>query len=161
MSDSYEECLDGYNVTRPAPGRRHELVCRRLHEIVLSSVGNLTSTRLLAPRSPVRVSASTQVCPDLALTTVAGGKLWLAAEIISSEDHRVDTVIKKDLYEALKIPRLWMIDTRYDNVEVYHSTAYGLTLKEILAGREILSEKLLPEFQLTVSDIFKVPQPQN
>ena len=161
MSDAYEECLDGYKVTRPPPGRRHELVCDRLHQIVLSSVANLRSTRLLSPRSPVRLSSSTQVCPDLSLTTLAGGKLWLAAEVISSEDHRVDTVIKKDLYETLRIPRLWMIDTRYDNVEVYHSTQYGLTLKEILAGREILSEKLLPEFQLTVSDIFKVPQPQN
>ena len=161
MSETYEECLEGYRVVRAAPGRRHELVCERLHQIVLSSVANLSSTRLLSPRSAVQMSLSTTICPDLSLTTRAGDKLWLAAEIISSEDHRVDTVIKKDLYESLKVPRLWMIDTRYDNVEVYHTTQYGLSLKEILAGREILSEKLIPEFQLTIQELFHVMQPQN
>jgi hypothetical protein len=29
-----------------------------------------------------------------------------------------------------------------------------MMLKGILAGREVLSEKLLPEFQLTVADLF-------
>ncbi len=29
-------------------------------------------------------------------------------------------------------------------------------LKGILAGREVLTEKLLPEFQLTVADLFAV-----
>ena len=47
-----------------------------------------------------------------------------------------------------------MIDPRYDNIEVYHGTEYGLVLKGILAGREILSEKLLPEFQLAITDLF-------
>ena len=37
-----------------------------------------------------------------------------------------------------------MIDPRYDNVEVYHSNEYGLILKGILAGHELLTEKLLP-----------------
>jgi Uma2 family endonuclease len=60
----------------------------------------------------------------------------------------------------MKLPRLWMIDPRYDNVEVYHSNEYGLILKGILAGREILSEKLIPEFQLTISELFQTPQPK-
>ena len=99
--------------------------------------------------------------PDLALITTATGKLWLAAEIISSDDHRADTVIKKELYEQLKLPRLWMIDPRYDNVEVYHGSPYGLVLKFMLAGREILSEELLPEFQLSISDLFQTAQSQS
>jgi Uma2 family endonuclease len=47
-----------------------------------------------------------------------------------------------------------MIDPRYDNVEVYHGTEYGLMLKGILAGRELLEEKLLPEFQLVINELF-------
>jgi Uma2 family endonuclease len=95
------------------------------------------------------------VRPDVALVTAATGKLWLAAEVISSDDHRTDTVVKKQIYEALNIPRLWMIDPRYDNVEVYHGTEYGLMLKGILAGREVLTEQLLPAFQLTISELFR------
>jgi Uma2 family endonuclease len=112
-------------------------------------------------RAEILLTLNTKVCPDLALVTASTGKLWLAAEIISSDDHRTDTVIKKEIYEQLKLPRLWMIDPRYDNIEVYHSSPYGLMLKAMLAGGEILAEELLPEFQLTVADLFNMPQPQS
>src|SRR5207253_3746400 len=118
-------------------------------------------TRLLGPRSQVKISLRTSLCPDLAMITTATGKLWLAAEIVSPEDHQADTVIKKQIYEDLKLSRLWMIDPRYDNVEVYHGTQYGLVLKAILAGREILTEDLLPEFQLTIADLFHTPPVQS
>ena len=115
----------------------------------------------MAPRSEILLSLKTRVRPDLALVTTSTGKLWLAAEIISSDDHRTDTVLKKEIYEEIRLARLWMIDPRYDNIEVYHGSPYGLMLKSMLAGRDILSEELLPEFQLTVSDLFKIPQPQS
>jgi Uma2 family endonuclease len=155
MNAPYEEIIEGNSVQRLAPGARHELICDRLHRLVQASVANFPGTRLLASRSQVTFSSGTTLCPDLALVTAATGKLWLAAEIISSDDHRPDTVIKKQLYEDLKLPRLWMIDPRYDNVEVYHASAYGLMLKSILAGKEILSEKLLPEFQTSVAELFQ------
>jgi Uma2 family endonuclease len=58
------------------------------------------------------------------------------------------------IYEETRLPRLWMVDPRYDNVEVYHGTPYGLSLRQMLAGREVLSEKLLPEFEISMSDLF-------
>jgi len=155
MSESYAEIFDGATLLRRAPGPRHELICARLHQCVHASVANMPSTRLLAPRSEIRLSPHTAVCPDLSLITARTGKLWLAVEVVSSDDHRPDTVIKKQLYEAAKLPRLWMVDPRYDNVEVYHSSQYGLVLKEMLAGRELLTEKLLPEFQLTIAELFQ------
>ena len=155
MSQSYEEVIEGTKLKRAAPGVRHELICSRLHKCVLASVANFAGTKLLPPRTEVQLSAQTKVCPDLALVTTANGKLWLAAEIVSSDDHRTDTVIKKQIYEEVKLPRLWMIDPRYDNVEVYHASEYGMLLKAMLAGREILSEKLLPEFELSVEELFR------
>jgi len=155
MGQPYEETLNGTPLVRLPPGARHELICRRLHQCIHASVANLASTRLLPPRRQVRLSAETIVCPDLALVTVATNKLWLAAEIVSSDDHAPDTVIKKQIYEECKLPRLWMLDPRYDNIEVYHATQYGMALREILAGSEILNERLLPEFQLTVKELFE------
>ncbi len=154
MSQTYAEILNGLPLARRAPGVRHEQICDRLHQWVRASVANFAGTRLLAPRTEVRLSPRHKVCPDLALLTTATGRLWLAAEIVSSDDHAPDTVIKKQIYEEMKLPRLWMIDPRYDNVEVYHSNQYGLILKGILAGREILAERLLPEFQLTIAELF-------
>src|SRR5438132_659623 len=103
MSQWYEEILEGETLLRRAPGVRHEAICARLHECVRAGSANIVSTRLLAPRSKIRLSTHTVLCPDLALVAVATGKLWLAAEIVNSEDHRVDTVVKKQFYEELKL----------------------------------------------------------
>jgi Uma2 family endonuclease len=155
MTVPYTETLEGDTVVRAAPGARHELICNRLHHFVRASVADLHSTLLLSARAEVHVLPGTTLRPDLSLVTVATGKLWLAAEVVSSEDHRPDTFVKKQIYEAIKLPRLWMIDPRYDNVEIYHGTPYGLSLKSILAGREVLTEKLIPEFEIAVSELFK------
>lgn len=154
MSVPYKEVLEGETVLRAAPGVRHEAICGRLHATIHASVANLASTTLLAPRSEVQLLSGTTVCPDLALVARATGKLWLAIEIVNSDDHRPDTVVKKQIYEEVKLPRLWMVDPRYDNVEVYHGTEYGLVLKGILAGREALTEKLIPEFYITIATLF-------
>jgi Uma2 family endonuclease len=154
MSLPYEEILNGASLPRSAPGGRHEIICCRLHAAMTASVANMAGTQLLAPRTKVQVSRSTAICPDLALVTAATGKLWLAVEIISRDDHRTDTVVKKELYEHIRVPRLWMVDPRYDNVEIYHSTEWGLKLQGILAGSELLTENLIPEFQFVIAALF-------
>lgn len=154
MNVPYEEILDGESVVRSAPGTRHELICNRLHAQMRASVANFPGTRLMPPRARVQLTHHTLVCPDLALVTTATNKLWLAVEVVSSDDHRTDTVLKKEIYEAAKLPRLWLADPRYDNVEVYHCGPHGLVLKGILAGSEMLTETLLPEFALVVSALF-------
>jgi len=161
MNRPYEEILDGATLPRSAPGKRHETICERLHALMLASVAKVPATQLLAPRAKVQVSHSTAICPDLALVTAATGKLWLAVEIISRDDHRADTVVKKELYEKIRVPRLWMVDPRYDNVEIYHSTEWGLALKGILAGSELLTEKLIPEFQIVIAELFVTPKTPN
>ena len=157
MSIPYEEILDGNSMPRSAPGLRHEQICERLHAAMAASVATIGSTQLLAPRTRIPLSRSTTICPDLALITAATGRLWLAVEIVNTGDHHADTVIKKEIYEQARVPRLWMVDPRYDNVEIYHSTEFGLVLKGILAGSEVLAEKLVPEFQFVIAELFATP----
>jgi Uma2 family endonuclease len=156
MSDPYEEIINGETVLRLPPRQRHEQILTRLHQRMAGAVARLSTTRLLAARTRIdlTVGGAHSLRPDLALTTAASDKLWLVAEVISSDDHHADTVDKKSVYEEMKLPRLWMIDPRYDNVEVYHGTAYGITLKKILAGRDLLTEPLLPGFQMGVHELF-------
>jgi Uma2 family endonuclease len=154
MSHPYEEILEGATLPRSAPGERHEQILQRLHHEMAASVNGLAATQLLPSRTPVQVSRLTSLRPDLALVTAASGKLFLAVEVVNRDDHRADTVTKKEIYEQLRVPRLWMVDPRYDNVEVYHSFEFGLRLQGILAGSEILEEKLVPQFKITVKDLF-------
>lgn len=160
MSEGYEEIIEGETLYRYPPGSRHEEICRHLHTQIAACLEFQTSARLLDTREVVQISAGTMLRPDLALVTKATGKLWLAAEIISSEDHRADTVEKKRLYEEMNIPRLWMIDPRYDNLEVYHASQYGMALKAILAHRDVLTETLLPRFELHIADLFGLKRPK-
>jgi len=154
MSLGYEEILDGTPTPRQAPGARHELICDRLHAAVAASLAGNTTARLLSRRTQIVLAAGNSLRPDLAVLAAATGRLWLAAEIVHAGDHHPDTVIKKTIYDTLRIPRLWMIDPRYDNVEVYHGSPYGLVLKGILAGREQLTESLLPALRLTIAELF-------
>lgn len=159
VSQPYEEILNGQKLLRAAPGDRHELICDRLHRLMTASVTDLSGVRLSEPRTRISLSPATQICPDLALTNSATGQIFLAVEVISREDHRPDTVTKKDIYDTHRIPRLWVVDPRYDNVEVYHQSDYGLKLLTILAGREVLSEKLLPEFEVVIAELFAEAMP--
>lgn len=154
MSHLYEEIIEGASVWRTVLGGRHRLVLERLHAAVKAAMPENGPARLQEPRSPVQMASNVVFRPDLSLVTAATGKIFLAAEIISSEDHRWDTVTKKEIYEDCKIPRLWMIDLRYDNVEVYHGSQYGMGLKGILANKEVLTEKLLPNLSVVMNDLF-------
>jgi Uma2 family endonuclease len=156
MSKPYEERLNGETCLRPPPAPRHEEICRRLHERISATLTTNRVVQLLAPRSKVALSYDTDVCPDLSILTTANQRLFLVAEVVGSEDHRWDTVTKKSIYEEMRIPRLWMVDPRYNNVEVYHCGEHGLVLKQILAVRDLLSDPLLPGFQYDMSELFKV-----
>ncbi len=160
MADAYEEIIDGETLRRAAPSTRHEEVCARLHASVTASLATVATARLLAPRTLVQFSAGTMLRPDLTMVTSATGKVWLVAEVIESGDNPRDTVYKKSFYEALNLPRLWMVDPRYNNLEVYHGSRYGLALKGILAGREVLLEQLLPRLSLSMNELFgTTPKP--
>ncbi|MCX8156948.1 MAG: Uma2 family endonuclease [Verrucomicrobiae bacterium] len=150
----YEEVVDGETLLRYPPGPRHELICERLHALVAEALEGVTTSRLLEVRAPIELRPGTIVRPDITLVTSATGKAWLIAEVVDSDDHRADTVVKKNVYEEARLPRLWMVDPRYDNVEVYHGSPYGMALRHILAGRERLTEALLPKLGITIRDLF-------
>jgi len=157
MSKPYEEIIEGESFVRQPPGVRHELIRDRIESRLVRCLGGIATARLLAHRSVVQLSPGTLVRPDLTVVTNANDRPLLAIEIIDAGDHRMDTVVKKEIYEARKVPRLWMVDPRYDNVEVYHGSPYGLRLQSILAGADRLEEALLPEFAYIIRELFAEP----
>ena len=143
------------SLPRSAPGARHEAICDRLHAVMTASVANLSGHAIAGAAHPEsRFPAPRRSAPTWRWSPwppANSGWRWKssAATIISA-----DTVVKKELYEEIRVPRLWMVDPRYDNVEIYHSTEWGLALKGILAGSEVLAETLIPEFQIVIAELF-------
>jgi len=154
MTSPYEEILRGESLLRHGPGMRHELIAARLHALVSRSAATISTALVLPPRSVIEICPGTFLRPDLALVTAPTGKPWLIAEVVDKVDHHPDTVMKKDIYEDVRLPRLWMVDPRYDNVEVYHGSRYGLSLHRILTNRDALTEALLPELNLGMTELF-------
>ena len=143
MSDPYKELIDGETFIRGPLNAPHELLCERLHAWVAAHLPANSALKLLPLRTPVTLSAGTEICPDLALARRDDGQLYLAAEVLQPGDHHPDTVLKKQLYADARIPRLWIVDSRYQNVEVYVSGPLGFRMESILATNESLTDEAL------------------
>jgi Uma2 family endonuclease len=160
MSEPYEETINGDTLFRSAPTKSHELLVERLHALVAASLSPNSSLKLLAPRTEVDLGESGRLQPDLSILRAPGGpggkgaQLYLVAEVLLPGDHHVDTVLKKQLWADIRLPRLWMVDPRYLNVEVYASTEFGFTLLDILANRHALSDPNLPGLGCSMKELF-------
>lgn len=159
MPHPYEELLAGEAHLRASPMSPHELLCKRLHAWVRAALPANSALELLPRRSPVELRADLRPCPDLALVHVPDGRLYLAAEVLQPGDHHRDTVLKKQLYLECKIPRLWIVDSRYHNVEVYGTGDLGFRLESILASQDPLTESVLPGFSHPMAELFAPPCP--
>jgi Uma2 family endonuclease len=154
MPDPYEELIDGETFIRGPLNGPHEVLCDRLHSWVALHLPANSALKLLPRRATLTLRAGSVICPDLALVRRDDGQLYLAAEVLQPGDHHPDTVLKKQLYSDCRAPRLWIVDSRYQNVEIYGTSAAGFRLEWILASHQSLSDPALSGSSYPVSDIF-------
>ena len=164
MSEAYEELIQTEPFHRQSPSLAHELLVDRLHRLVASALPLNSTLQLLPPRTELVLSEDTRVRPDLTVVRAAQGErpdqaalLYLVAEVLLPGDHHVDTVIKKQLWADALLPRLWMVDPRYRNVEVYACGEYGFTLSDILANHHPLTDPHLPGLSCPMDRLFPDP----
>ncbi|MDI1321076.1 MAG: Uma2 family endonuclease [bacterium] len=162
MSEPYEELLQGEAVHRGPPTADHELLVTRLHRLVAGSLPLNSALCLLPPRSELLLGEHSVLRPDLAVirleqpaaTVIDVAQLYLVAEVLLPGDHHADTVIKKQLWADSRLPRLWMVDPRYLNVEVYGLGEFGFTLTDILANHHPLTDPHLPGLSCPMHELF-------
>jgi len=154
MADPYEELIDGETFIRGPLNAPHEILCDRLHAWVAHHLPANSALKLLPRRTTITLRAGTSLCPDLALVRRDSQELYLAVEVLQPGDHHPDTVLKKQLYSDCRAPRLWIVDSRYQNVEVYASGSSGFRLELILASNEALTDTIFSGSAYPVSEIF-------
>ena len=154
MTAPYKELIAGDTFIRAAPNAPHELLCDRLHAAVTAHLPSNSSLRLLPRRTSITLREGAEICPDLALVRGPTSLLYLAAEVLQPGDHHPDTVLKKELYSDARTLRLWIVDSRYHNTEVYGSGEFGFRLQTILAGRETLTDPAVTGLALSMNDLF-------
>ena len=161
MNEAYEELIAGQRVQRRIPTPEHETLVTRLHTLVARSLPLNSTLKLLGPRAELELDGLSVLRPDLAIVQmrpmVDGSQrvqLYLVAEVLQAGDHHVDTVAKKQIWSEGMLPRLWIVDPRYFNVEVYGAGEHGFTLREILANHHSLTDPHLPGFCPTMPELF-------
>lgn len=161
MSEEYEEIISGERNLRRPPTAAHEALVNRLHQLVAQALPLNSTLRLLAPRSELSLDSGTVLRPDLSLIrqgpsegATSTVQLYLVAEVLQPGDHHFDTVVKKQLWTDGRLPRLWMVDPRYLNVEVYGSVEHGFTLLDILANHHPLTDPHLPGLNCPMTELF-------
>jgi len=159
MSEFYEEVILGEVASRRPPPPAHETLVGRLHALVAGSLPSSSTLQLLPPRASLQLADDCILRPDLTLVRTEPGlsgpaRLYLVAEVLLPGDHHLDTVIKKQLWSDLRLPRLWLVDPRYLNVEVYGLGEYGFTLIDILAHHHPLTDPHLPGLGCSMDELF-------
>ncbi|HET7535648.1 MAG TPA: Uma2 family endonuclease [Candidatus Didemnitutus sp.] len=161
MSEGYEELIGGQVLKRRALTAEHERLVAKLHSLVEAAIPPNSTLRVLPPRSALQLAEEHTVCPDLAIVRMPpvsedepNPQLYLVGEVLHPADHHTDTVVKKQLWADRHLPRLWMIDPRYRNIEVYGCGEYGFTLLNILANHDKLTDPFLLGFAHPVRDLF-------
>jgi Uma2 family endonuclease len=155
MPEPYQELIDGESFMRGPLNGPHELLCDRLHAWVTLHLPVNSALKLLPRRTTVTLRPGTDICPDLALVRRDNGQLYLAAEVLQPGDHHPDTVLKKQIYSDCRVPRLWIVDSRYQNIEVYTTTTpAGFRLESILASNGTLTDACVGGIAYPVAEIF-------
>jgi Uma2 family endonuclease len=108
----------------------------------------------LKRRALVKLRPDTEIRPDLTLIRRNDPRLYLAVEVLQHSDRHPDTVIKKNILAACLVPRLWIVDGRYQNIEIYVTNGGRFRLESILTGNDLLSDAALCGSRYSLSELF-------
>ena len=82
--------------------------------------------------------------PELVVEVVSPGKV----------NSRRDRVQKLELYDEFAVSEYWIVDLRQANVEIYRRVNDKLQLVETVGRGQNLTTPLLPDFQISINDLF-------
>jgi len=83
----------------------------------------------------------------------------LVVEILSPGTRKTDEVTKRKLYERTDVREYWVVDPELDAIKVYRRAGGVFTRTAELTAEagDILTTSLLPEFSVSLAEIFAVP----
>jgi Uma2 family endonuclease len=143
------ELYDGELRVVPAPLPRHQIVSRRLFEVLLEHQRRHGGTVFYAPLDIV-LSEYDVVQPDLLYFNVETARRVrpdeyvrfppdLAIEILSPSTEAIDRGRKRDLYARYGVREFWIVDAKAHRIEVSVLTPDGYRRPRVIAGEGLAS----------------------
>jgi Uma2 family endonuclease len=169
---SYEESGDRYEiingelfVTR-APHWNHQSTCGNIYtELKKWSAETKLGEPAIAPG--IIFAGGDNVIPDLVWASNQvlasmdqAGHLTVAPELVievlssGTENERRDKIIKLRLYSDQAVQEYWLVDWRFQQVEIYRFNQQDLEIVKTLSVAEKISTPLLPNFSCDLVNFF-------
>jgi Uma2 family endonuclease len=158
------ELIHGYVHFIPTPSTRHQFIVGNFARSVGTYVENSRLGFLLCAPLDVRLNADTALQPDLLFISAKradiaqedfiAGAPHLVVEIISKSTGAHDRATKLPLYAEARVPDVWLIDSHVETVEVLKLQGKKYLVDASLAGDQVLTSDLFPDWQLPLRDLF-------
>lgn len=163
------ELIDGVHYVTPSPRLEHQELIGRLY----LAIGNFLATRRQLGRvflSPVDVVMSEHdiVVPDLVFVAAeqrhvltelnVQGSPALVVEVLSPSTRRRDVGIKRQLFDRQGVREYWVVDPKGLCVSIFRRAddgSFPIVATVDAAGNGQLTTPLLPDFQLSLRDLFE------
>jgi Uma2 family endonuclease len=162
------EIIDGVHYVTPSPSLRHQDLVGRLH----LAIGNFLADRPSLGRvflSPLDVIFTIHDIVEPDLLFVAGdqteimtekniqGAPAIVVEVVSKTSRKRDERIKKELFDRGGVREYWIVDPDRSAIIVHRrdTTAFKARTPLLAVDRAVLTSPLLPEFSLSVPELFK------
>jgi Uma2 family endonuclease len=161
------EIVDGELLVSRQPGLYHQMLCLRLGG-ALDAWDVRTGAGVAAVAPGIIFEEDVDVAPDLIWISQErlGGALDTAGhlhtapnlviEIVSpgAANVRRDREIKLRLYSRRDVREYWIVDAQQRQVAVYRRERRALVLAAILSESDVLSSPLLPDFSMSIAQLF-------
>lgn len=123
------EIYDGVHVASPSPATRHQRVSKRMQHQLYTQIELTGRGEIFYSPMDVELGRYDVVEPDLFVVLRASHRIIeeshirgvpdLVVEILSPSTTKRDRGIKRERYEAAKVPEYWIVDPDERCVEVY------------------------------------------
>jgi Uma2 family endonuclease len=166
--DEQLELIDGELFVTPSPTRLHQLVSRRLSEILLRVVIAPGIGDFYYAPYDVRFADDNIVQPDLLVVlrehsarfteNAVNGAPDLMVEIVSPTTGRRDLVIKRDLYARYGVPEYWLVVPEARPITVYADPHQGRYRNERTFS-DLAKSVIVPGLSVDLAKLFS-PYPE-
>ena len=162
------ELIEGELHVSTAPGYLHQSVLLKLGSALLNFL-RLHPIADVVPGVGIIFDDFNGVIPDLIVVTnerkqrlLAGGRLTAAPEIVveilspGATNERRDRRLKWALYSVRGVHEYWIVDPESRSIELWRKRKTGgLELAVNLQSGDELTSMVLPEFRVTVGELFE------
>ncbi|KQS33729.1 Uma2 family endonuclease [Dyadobacter sp. Leaf189] len=160
------QIINGEEVMSPSPKLSHHRVSRKLlHALTTYVEDNDLGEVFTAPLDTILEEKFNVLQPDILFVAKEQADImqdWvrgapaMALEIVSKGSYRIDTVIKKEIYERYGVKEYWIVFPEKALIEVYTLHLGKYLLHGSFSGEQLIQTPVFPDFDSQPKAIFNI-----